>query len=121
VRCGDWEFSGFGGVPAGAAGGEGGLCLDETVSRGGKIRDDRSGPPVVAGGGGDDRGETQAWFDYALDCGYVSAAQHGERDGQWRQVGLMLAGMIEKAVSFCEVMQARRVKRSGGAEVRSRK
>ena len=45
--------------------------------------------------------ETQSWLDDALDCGYISAAQHQELDGAWQSIGGMIANMILKADDFC--------------------
>ena len=49
--------------------------------------------------------ETQAWLDGALDW-YISRDEFRDRDEQWRQVGAMLAGMIEKADAFCRTSRA---------------
>jgi len=46
--------------------------------------------------------ETQAWLDHALDCVYMSAAQHAELDGNWQHIGAMLNRMIDTAESFCK-------------------
>jgi four helix bundle protein len=51
--------------------------------------------------------ETQAWLDSALDCGYVTAAQHDELDDSWQHVGAMLNRMIERADSFCTSAERR--------------
>jgi four helix bundle protein len=53
--------------------------------------------------------ETQSWLDYALDCNYISAEQHEVCDDQWRQVGAMLAGMVEKADAFCGKVERKRL------------
>ena len=53
--------------------------------------------------------ETQGWLDSALDCGYISMDEHCEMDEQWRQVGAMLAGMIEKSDSFCRTPAGKRL------------
>lgn len=45
--------------------------------------------------------ETQAWLDYALDCGYVTRAEHKNLDAGWQTVGGKLQQMIIKAESFC--------------------
>ena len=45
--------------------------------------------------------ETQSWLDDALDCGYISAAQHQELDAAWQSIGGMIANMIAKADDFC--------------------
>ena len=45
--------------------------------------------------------ETQSWLDDALDCGYITAAQHQESDSAWQAIGGMIANMIVKADGFC--------------------
>lgn len=45
--------------------------------------------------------ETQSWLDDALDCGYISDAQHQEHDAAWQAIGGMLNNTIEKADEFC--------------------
>ncbi len=45
--------------------------------------------------------ETQAWLDHAVDCGYLTLAQHREMDDRWQHVGAMLNRMIERADDFC--------------------
>lgn len=45
--------------------------------------------------------ETQSWLDDALDCGYISAAQHQELDEAWQFIGGMIANMIAKSDDFC--------------------
>ena len=47
--------------------------------------------------------ETQAWLDHALDCGYISAAEHRELDKAWERIGGMLTRMIDRAETFCNV------------------
>ena len=46
--------------------------------------------------------ETQSWLDDALDCGYVTAAQHRDHDAAWQRIGGMLNNSIEKADEFCK-------------------
>lgn len=45
--------------------------------------------------------ETQSWLDDALDCGYITAAQHKELDAAWQSIGASLNKMIERADDFC--------------------
>ncbi len=45
--------------------------------------------------------ETQAWLDYAYDCGYIDAQQHAALDDQWQQIGAMIGGMMGRAADFC--------------------
>lgn len=45
--------------------------------------------------------ETQGWLDSALDCGYLTAAQHAELDAAYQEIGAMLNGMIHKSGEFC--------------------
>ena len=44
--------------------------------------------------------ETQSWLDDALDCGYISAAQHREHDDAWQSLGGMINNTIERADDF---------------------
>jgi four helix bundle protein len=46
--------------------------------------------------------ETQAWLDHALDCEYISRAQHRQLDAVWQSIGAMLYRMIERAEDFCK-------------------
>jgi four helix bundle protein len=46
--------------------------------------------------------ETQSWLEDALDCGYVSSAEHQELDELYRSIGGMLARMIDRAGDFCK-------------------
>ncbi|MEK7706579.1 MAG: four helix bundle protein [Verrucomicrobiota bacterium] len=45
--------------------------------------------------------ETQSWLDDALDCGYVTPAQHHDHDAAWQSVGGMINNTIERADDFC--------------------
>jgi four helix bundle protein len=45
--------------------------------------------------------ETQAWLDYALDCGYLDRNQYRTLDDSWQKVGAMLNRMIQRADDFC--------------------
>jgi hypothetical protein len=45
--------------------------------------------------------ETQAWLDSAVDCGYIDATVHRQRDAGWQQVGAMLQSMCDRADEFC--------------------
>jgi four helix bundle protein len=45
--------------------------------------------------------ETQSWLDDALDCNYITAAQHREYDDAWQAIGGMINNTIEKADEFC--------------------
>jgi len=46
--------------------------------------------------------ETQSWLDDALDCGYISPAQHHDFNAAWQSIGGMIANMIVKADDFCK-------------------
>src|SRR5438094_50608 len=46
--------------------------------------------------------ETQAWLDDALDCEYITAAQHEKMDANWHSVAAMLSRMIDRADDFCK-------------------
>jgi four helix bundle protein len=46
--------------------------------------------------------ETQAWLDHALECDYVSEAQHRELDDAWQHIGAMLNRVIQRADDFCK-------------------
>jgi four helix bundle protein len=45
--------------------------------------------------------ETQSWLDDALDCGYITTAQHRDHDAAWQSLGGMINNTIEKADEFC--------------------
>lgn len=45
--------------------------------------------------------ETQSWLDDALDCGYITPAQHRDHDAAWQSIGGMLNNTIETADGFC--------------------
>lgn len=45
--------------------------------------------------------ETQSWLDDALDCGYITSAQHGDHDSAWQSIGGMINNTIGKADDFC--------------------
>ena len=45
--------------------------------------------------------ETQSWLDDALDCGYITAAQHQDLDAAWQSLGGMINNMIAKTDEFC--------------------
>lgn len=45
--------------------------------------------------------ETQSWLDDALDCGYISEAQHHDHDAAWQSLGGMLNNTIERPDDFC--------------------
>ena len=46
--------------------------------------------------------ETQSWLDDALDCAYITSAQHQDYDAAWQSIGGMIANMILKADDFCK-------------------
>jgi four helix bundle protein len=46
--------------------------------------------------------ETQSWLDDALDCGYITPAQHKDFDAAWQSIGGMIANIIVKADDFCK-------------------
>ena len=46
--------------------------------------------------------ETQVWFDFALDCGYLSNDKHNELMSGYEEVGKMLGSMIETPEKFKE-------------------
>jgi four helix bundle protein len=45
--------------------------------------------------------ETQSWLDSALDCAYISAAEHYDHDAAWQSVGGMLNRMMDRSETFC--------------------
>lgn len=45
--------------------------------------------------------ETQSWLDDALDGGYISEAEHRNRDIAWQALGGMINNTIERADDFC--------------------
>ena len=46
--------------------------------------------------------ETQSWLDDALDCEYITPAQHRDFDAAWQSIGGMIANMIQKTNDFCK-------------------
>lgn len=44
--------------------------------------------------------ETDSSLDFAHQCGYISAEEHGELTAACAEVGRMLGGMMSKAASF---------------------
>ena len=46
--------------------------------------------------------ETQVWLDHAVDCKYITVAQHRQLDAAWQSIGAMLYRMIERADDFCK-------------------
>jgi len=46
--------------------------------------------------------ETQSWLDDAVDCKYLSTAEHAKLDAQWQAIGGRLARMIDRADDFCK-------------------
>lgn len=44
--------------------------------------------------------ETQVWLDFALDCGYISQADHDRLTQGYEEVGKMLAGMMANPKRF---------------------
>jgi len=51
--------------------------------------------------------ETQSWLDDALDCSYLSPAQHKDLDAAWQGIGGMINNMILKADDFCRSVAPR--------------
>jgi four helix bundle protein len=45
--------------------------------------------------------ETQSWLDDALDCAYITPAQHNELDQAWQAIGGMINNTILKADDLC--------------------
>lgn len=45
--------------------------------------------------------ETQSWFDDALDRGYINETEFKQFDAEWKSIGAMVQGMINRADSFC--------------------
>ncbi len=44
--------------------------------------------------------ETQVWFDFAHDCGYLSKKRHDELINGYEDVGKMLGSMIAAPEKF---------------------
>jgi four helix bundle protein len=49
--------------------------------------------------------ETQVWFDFARDCGYLSTEHHDELITQYEEIGRMLHAMIDHPESFAPSSQ----------------
>ena len=45
--------------------------------------------------------ETQGWLDSALDCEYITAAEHTRLDALFQESGAILQGMIDRSETFC--------------------
>jgi four helix bundle protein len=45
--------------------------------------------------------ETQSWLDDALNCAYITEAQHRAHDTAWQSLGGMINNTIERADDFC--------------------
>jgi four helix bundle protein len=52
--------------------------------------------------------ETQAWLDHALECGYISQAEHRTLDAFWQSIGAKLNRMIERTDDFCRTASSTR-------------
>ncbi len=46
--------------------------------------------------------ETQSWLDHALDCRYLTQAQHGSMDANRQSIGAMINSMINRSADFCK-------------------
>lgn len=46
--------------------------------------------------------ETQAWLDFALRCGYITADEYHRLDEYYEHIFAMLLTMERKAESFCK-------------------
>ncbi len=44
--------------------------------------------------------ETDTWLDFALDCGYLSPADHNRLSSDCREIGAMLGSMIRDPKPF---------------------
>lgn len=44
--------------------------------------------------------ETQAWLDFAFDCGYISAETHQSLVSRYQEVGRMLGSMMATPEKF---------------------
>jgi four helix bundle protein len=49
--------------------------------------------------------ETQVWLDFALDCGYLSHANHQRLTSSYEEVGRMLSSMIDNPTKFAPSSQ----------------
>jgi len=45
--------------------------------------------------------ESQSWLDSALDCEYITAAEHARHDALFQEAGAILQGMIDRSETFC--------------------
>jgi four helix bundle protein len=44
--------------------------------------------------------ETETWLDFARDCSYLAAAEHGKLSSKCREVGAMLGSMLKNPTPF---------------------
>ena len=45
--------------------------------------------------------ESQGWLDSALDCEYITPAEHAAFDALFQEIGAILQGMIDRSETFC--------------------
>ena len=45
--------------------------------------------------------ESQGWLDSALDCEYITTAEHARFDALFQEAGAILQGMIDRSDTFC--------------------
>ena len=45
--------------------------------------------------------ESQSWLDSALDCEYITSAEHARFDALFQEVGAILQGTIDRSETFC--------------------
>lgn len=45
--------------------------------------------------------ESQGWLGDALDCEYLTAAEHARYDAMFQELGAILQGMIDRSDTFC--------------------
>jgi len=54
--------------------------------------------------------ESQSWLDSALDCEYITAAEHARFDALFQEAGAILQGMIDRSETFCPPTAPNRVR-----------
>jgi len=54
--------------------------------------------------------ESQSWLDSALDCEYITAAEHARFDALFQEAGAILQGMIDRSETFCPSTAPNRVR-----------
>ena len=97
LQCERWVF---GGEKQSSYGNLRVLCVSPSLRRGCVLCVLCGGIRVLSGESLGESEETKLWLDFALDCGYLSAADHQRLTAGYGQVGAMLWTLMTKWESF---------------------